>query len=81
METKSKVIEKLEWPDDGRIDAIGQNGNDGLHYDQEDVLKIKKELKKRGLIPTNKSYQSLSRAAIFFTFFSIGCIVYKYVLI
>lgn len=22
----------LDWPDDKRIDAIGQNGNDGLHY-------------------------------------------------
>lgn len=20
------------WPDEGRIDAIGQNGGDGLHY-------------------------------------------------
>ena len=23
---------KQEWPDDKRIDEIGQNGNDGLHY-------------------------------------------------
>tara|TARA_S200002703_G_scaffold67586_2_gene58783 strand:- start:3443 stop:3664 length:222 start_codon:yes stop_codon:yes gene_type:complete len=23
-----------EWPDDSRIDVIGQNGNDGLHYAQ-----------------------------------------------
>lgn len=22
-----------EWPDNSRIDSIGQNGNDGLHYD------------------------------------------------
>lgn len=22
-----------EWPDEQRIDAIGQNGNDGLHYE------------------------------------------------
>lgn len=21
-----------KWPDEQRIDAIGQNGNDGLHY-------------------------------------------------
>lgn len=25
--------EKKEWPDNCRIDSIGQNGNDGLHYD------------------------------------------------
>lgn len=23
-----------EWPE-GRVDVIGQNGNDGLHYEQE----------------------------------------------
>ena len=28
------VKESDSWPDDRRIDAIGQNGNDGLHYAQ-----------------------------------------------
>lgn len=23
------------WPDERRIDLIGQNGNEGLHYDKE----------------------------------------------
>ena len=27
------VAERIEWPDESRIDAIGQNGNDGDHYD------------------------------------------------
>ncbi len=24
--------QKTEWPDEARIDTIGQNGNDGEHY-------------------------------------------------
>lgn len=27
---------ETEWPDEGRIDIIGQNGNDGLHYEEVD---------------------------------------------
>ena len=26
------MSELEQWPDEQRIDAIGQNGNDGLHY-------------------------------------------------
>ncbi len=26
-------VEYVEWPTEERIDAIGQNGNEGLHYD------------------------------------------------
>jgi len=25
-------MNKIDWPEEGRIDAIGQNGNDGEHY-------------------------------------------------
>jgi hypothetical protein len=35
IEKREKLIKKppTKWPDsDSRIDAIGQNGNDGLHY-------------------------------------------------
>lgn len=29
---------RIEWPEDeGRVDAIGQNGNDGLHYSIDDA--------------------------------------------
>lgn len=38
-----------EWPDEQRINAIGQNGNDGLHYDntaqQFESLAIDKQVK------------------------------------
>ena len=33
---KSEIIElesRLNWPDEKRIDVIGQNGNDGDHYE------------------------------------------------
>ena len=26
--------EPVEWPDDDRVDIVGQNGNEGLHYDE-----------------------------------------------
>lgn len=27
-------VKEVDWPTNERIDAIGQNGNDGLHYDE-----------------------------------------------
>jgi hypothetical protein len=34
MQAELEPIPEPDWPtNDGRIDAIGQNGNDGLHYD------------------------------------------------
>lgn len=27
-------VKEADWPTDERINAIGQNGNDGLHYDE-----------------------------------------------
>ncbi|MGB3724283.1 MAG: hypothetical protein WA981_00815 [Glaciecola sp.] len=32
-EFTSEDAELVDWPDDRRISAIGQNGNDGLHYE------------------------------------------------
>ena len=32
VETPEQSRAALEWPDDTRIDVIGQNGNDGEHY-------------------------------------------------
>ena len=31
--TKQKLEEKIEW-DEERMDIIGQNGNDGEHYEE-----------------------------------------------
>lgn len=33
---KKELVERTSasWPDEHRIDIIGQNGNDGLHYDK-----------------------------------------------
>ena len=34
MKTKVKVIREKTGNEIGRMDVIGQNGNDGLHYDK-----------------------------------------------
>lgn len=31
---------KPEWPDETRIDHIGQNGNDGLHYESDTMSEL-----------------------------------------
>ena len=41
--TVSKKAAIEEW-DKKRIDIIGQNGNDGIHYDQEEMIKKNEEL-------------------------------------
>ena len=41
--TVSKKAAIEEW-DEKRIDIIGQNGNDGIHYDQEEMIKKNEEL-------------------------------------
>ena len=37
-----EVIEEEE--SEKRMDIIGQNGNDGLHYDQEEMIKKNEEI-------------------------------------
>ena len=36
MNKKVKIIKEIDGKPVGRMDVIGQNGNDGLHYDQMD---------------------------------------------
>lgn len=57
-----------QWPDDSRIDAIGQNGNTGEHYDEMQDLPIGQTVKFRRpmppmLQPQPLSVQFLSRCA------------------
>lgn len=35
-----------EWPDESRIDEIGQNGNTGEHYDLQQIDKMESELER-----------------------------------
>ena len=34
-EELAKREQPIQWPDESRIDAIGQNGNNGEHYEDE----------------------------------------------
>lgn len=40
-----------------RIDIIGQNGNDGLHYEEDLITRLKKRAEIRRQIQTRKSVQ------------------------
>jgi hypothetical protein len=47
--TREEVMEELDKElyteeDEKRMDIIGQNGNDGIHYDQEEMIKKNEEL-------------------------------------
>ena len=33
QETETKIVES-DWPSEERINAIGQNGGDGIHHEQ-----------------------------------------------
>jgi hypothetical protein len=36
-EANEKAVTESDWPDEKRIDVIGPNGNDGLHYAEKDT--------------------------------------------
>ncbi len=53
-EDETNVFDDYSEEDEKRMDIIGQNGNDGDHYEEEEELEIAKKLKKDGVTLTSK---------------------------
>jgi hypothetical protein len=60
FDPRPEPTEKVEWPEDNdRVDIVGQNGNEGLHYDEPnyDYDEIAKDWDPKFSNPIDKDYQ------------------------